>query len=288
MARWGIRVSKVLNTKETINEAVTTFHLDRSGFPELVPLGLPSLDRELGGLGPGACGILAAATGVGKSSTMLAAMLHSPVKVGCVSLEDGPDVVGTRLLSALTGIDSLRIRRKDLTEDELALCNKAAEDATLDHMYFTYPIAGSLQQVVTSIKALAEAGCKMIWIDYIQEIRGHGKGDRRNEVSEAMTIIHRTAAEYNCAVMVVSQFRRFGAEEKVPQIWHLKESGDLENKARIIVLCHKVKGDDPKEDRVRSRLAKSTYGGEHIVFDMVRDASGTLREAEFFDDLGDW
>lgn len=288
----------IFTTKETIYEAVDTFHLDRDGYPELVPLGLPPLDRELGGLGPGACGILAAATGVGKSSTMLAAMLGSKVPVGAVSLEDGADVVGTRLLSALTGIDSLRIRRKDLSGKDLQRIAKAAKSTDLDHLFFAYPIAGSIAMVQDCIVELRKAGCRMIWVDYIQEIRGHGKGDRRNEVSEAMTLIHRAA---NCttdrhgekveapkaAIMVISQFRRLGDGEKVPQIYHLKESGDLENKARIIVLAHKIADPDNK-DRVQFRLGKSTYGGEHTKWQMVRDASGTLREDDPFHLEEDW
>ena len=285
-------MSDVVGTKETIQEAVHTFHLDRDGLPELVPLGLRPLDRELGGLGPGSCGILAAATGVGKSSTMLSAMLHSPVPVGAVSLEDGPDVVGTRLLSALTGVDSLRIRRKDLTANELKSIARAAKDPKLDHMYFSYPIAGSIDDVMESITALGKAGCKMVWVDYIQEIRGHGKGDRRNEVSEAMTMLHRASAREHMALMVVSQFRRLKTEGKereiVPSIHHLKESGDLENKARIIVLAHKVSDPEGKA-RVRFRLAKSTYGGEHIRWDMTRDSSGTLQDAAFYNmSEGEW
>lgn len=275
-------MNHVYSTGQTIHEAVDTFHLDRDGYPELVPLGLPPLDRELGGLGPGACGVLAAATGVGKSSTALAAMLGSKVKVGMVSLEDGPDVIGTRILSALTGIDSLRIRRKDLTDKELERIAQAAKSSQFEHCFFSYPIAGSIEQVELCIAALCEVGCKLVWCDYLQEIRGHGKGDRRNEVSEAMTRIHRAAAAGNAACMVISQFRRLGDAEKVPQIYHLKESGDIENKARIIVLAHRVK-DEEGNDRIRFRLAKSTYGGEHIRFDMVRDSSGTLREAAYYD-----
>lgn len=271
----------IFGVKETIGEAVTTFRLDRDGLPELVPLGLRPLDEELGGLGPGACGILAAATGVGKSSAMLAAMLGSSVKVGAVSLEDGPDVVGTRLLSAITGIDSLRIRRKALTKKELAAIGKAAKSNKLNHMYFSYPIAGSIEQVEESITELCATGCRMIWVDYLQEIRGHGKNDRRNEVSEAMTRCHRVAAAGNAALMVVSQFRRLGDGEKVPQIYHLKESGDLENKARVIILAHRQPSPDCG-DRVRFRLAKSTYGGEYVRFDMVRDESGTLRQAQYY------
>lgn len=279
----------IFTTQETLDNAVDTFYLARKGRPKLIPLGLGPVDRELGGLGPGACGVLAAATGVGKSSTMLAAMLNSKVKVGSVSLEDTPDVVGSRILSALSGVDSMRIRRKDLSKEDLLHLNKVASNREdLDNMLFAYPTAGSIEQVEAAITELCDAGCKMIWVDYLQEIRGHGHGDRRNEVSEAMTRCHRAAGLGNAALMMVSQFRRLGNEETVPQIYHLKESGDIENKARIIILAHK-KRDPEGKARVRFRVGKSTYGGENVRFDMCRDASGTLREVEYLNNTdGDW
>ncbi len=281
----------ILSTQDTILEAVDTFHLDREGFPELIPTGLPSIDDELGGLGPRACGILASATGVGKSSIMLTAMLGSSVKVGAVSLEDGPDVIGCRLIAALTGINSLKIRRKHLDDRELQLIKDTVEANELDHMYFTYPTAGKLPQIEAAVTELTDAGCRMVWLDYLQKVRGHGKDDRRNEVGETFTTFQRACAAGNAAGMAVSQFRRLTDSEKVPQIYHLKESGDLENEARLIVLAHRLAMKDennPDEVRVRFRVGKSTYGGENIVFDYVRDESGTLRYASLFDPLDDF
>ena len=271
----------IFSTQETIHEAVDTFRLDRDGMPDLVPIGLGPLDDELGGLGPGTMGVLAAATGVGKSSTMLSAMLASKVKVGAISVEDGPDVVGTRLLSALTGINSLRIRRKDLSGKELTAIGKAARSNKLDHLYFSYPHGGRIELVEKSIELMAEAGCKMVWIDYLQEVHAHGRADRRMEINEVMSRVHEKAGECKCAVIMLSQFRRLSDGDKMPSIHHLKESGDIENKARIIVLAHRITGNG--DARIRFRLAKSTYGGEHIAFDMVRDSSGTLQHAQTFD-----
>lgn len=285
-------MSGVSNVKETIATAVDTFYLDREGLPELVPTGLGPLDAELGGLGPGSCGILAAATGVGKSSACLAAMLASPVKVGCVSMEDGPDVVGTRLLAALSGIDSLRIRRKALSKAELKKVNAVAKANELDHMFFSYQIGRGIEDVVQAIRDLTSRGCKLIWLDYLQEVRGHGKGDRRNEVAEALTRCHGAAADGGAALMAISQFRRVGEDLKTGKprpvgIHHLKESGDLENKARIIVIAQKQPS--PDGVRVRFKLAKSTYGGEHVKFDMLRDPSGTLRNVHYYSPTeGDW
>lgn len=277
----------VKDVKATIGEAVQTFFLDRDGQPELIPTGLGPIDRELGGLGPGACGILAGATGLGKSSAVLAAMLNSTVKVGAVSLEDGPDVVGSRLLSALSGINSLRIRRKDLAPADLKMLQLMAKSNELNHMYFSYPTAGRLDRVCSEIKELCAEGCRMIWVDYLQKIRGHGKGDRRNEVAETFTRIQEAIAEGGAAGMLVSQFRRPGVDMKTGKsrpvgIHHLKESGDLENEARIIVLMQEQDSPDQGQ-RIRFKLAKSTYGGQFVRFDMVRDPSGTLRDASIYD-----
>ena len=275
----------ILNTTETIGEAIDTFKLDSLDAPDLVPLGLPPLDKELGGLGPGALGVLAAGTGTGKSSAMLAAMLASPVKVGAISAEDGPDVVGTRLLAALTGIDSLRLRRKALTKKDLKTIAAAHKSNQLDHMYFSYPLGGRIDRIETSMEEMAAAGCRLVWCDYLQCFSVPGSKDRRMEINELLSRIHEKAGDLKMAVMVVSQFRRVGEDMKTGKprpvgIHHLKESGDIENKARIIVLA--TKQPSPDGDRVRFKLAKSTYGGEHVKFDMLRDDSGTLRHVHFY------
>jgi replicative DNA helicase len=195
-------------------------------------------------------------------------------------MEDGPDVVGTCLLSALSGINSLRIRRKDLSAKELAHVTHSARSGELDKLHFAYPIAGTIDDVENAVEELVDAGCRMIWLDYLQKVRGH-RDDRRHEVAETFTRFQRAVAKGGAAGVAISQFRRFGAEERVPSIHHLKESGDLENEARIIILAHRKA--DPDGDRVRFRIAKSTYGGEHIKWDMMRDESGTLREVELLD-----
>jgi len=140
--------------------------------------------------------------------------------------------------------------------------------------------------VCAEIKELTDAGCKMIWVDYLQKVRGHGKGDRRNEVAETFTRIQEAIAEGGAAGMLVSQFRRPGVDLKTGKarpvgIHHLKESGDLENEARIIVLAEQQDSPDMGQ-RIRFKLAKSTYGGQYIKWDMVRDPSGTLRDASYY------
>ncbi|HUW95962.1 MAG TPA: DnaB-like helicase C-terminal domain-containing protein [Anaerolineae bacterium] len=270
---------KIYGVDGTVQTAIHTFCLDREGMPELLPTGFDEVDRVIGGLGPQTCAILGAATGVGKSSLMLVAALNSKLPVGIVSVEDTPDAIGTRVLAYATGIDSLKIRRKDLTKEELKKIN-TVDLSRYEHLRFAYPIAGKMEKVLDSIKALTDAGCKVIWLDYIQEVGRGMRDDRRNEVSQALSYCHERAAEGNAALIAISQFHRL-KQDAVPSIHNLAESGDLERKARIILLANKV--NTPEEsDRVRVRLAKSMYGGEFVRFDMVRDTSGTLRDATYY------
>lgn len=267
---------EVLGLKESAEAAIRVFRPFSDTPPDLVPLGMGPVDRVIGGLFKGACGILAAATGVGKSSLVLASALASSSKVGIISTEDTPDVVGSRVLSWASGVDSLKLRTKQLTDaDKTSLRVARARLGNEDLVAVAYPIGATLQQVIEAVHALAETGCELIWLDYIQKVRGH-TDDRRNEVGRVYTTFQRTCSEAGVAAMAVSQFSRQVDHSRPPQIWWLKESGDLENEARLIILAHR----DGSPDTLSCRIAKSTFGGEGVSFMLRRDSSGTLREVD--------
>ena len=206
---------------------------------------------------------------------MLSAALGSTSKVGIVSTEDTPDVVGSRILAHESGVDSLRIRTKCFTEEERVILACASERvATLKNVEIAYEIGASLESVLRAIERLAGDGCRLIWLDYIQKIRGAG-ADRRNEVSAVYTSCQRVCSMHSVALLAVSQFARQSDPTRPPQIYWLKESGDLENEARLILLASRDGGDPNK---VIMRVAKSTFGGEGTTVRYLRDSGGGLRE----------
>lgn len=271
----------ILGLRESAEEATKLFRTFEAGKPDLIPTGMRAIDGVLGGLFPGVVGILAAATGAGKSSLMLAAALASPTPVGIVSLEDTPDVIGGRALAWASGVDSLKLRTKDLSPADYKALKSALPKLASTQVKVAYEIGASLERVRETIRSLAESGCRLIWVDYIQKIRGV-REDRRNEISTAFGGIQAECAAVGAAAFVVSQFSRQPDPSREPQIYWLKESGDLENEARLIVLSHK---DADNPELFHSRLAKSTVGGEGLRFVMRRDASGTLQEIEHDDEF---
>lgn len=259
------------NLGQTAQEATRVLRTFTEGEPDLIKTGLPGVDRIIGGLFPGAAGILGADTGVGKSSTMLAAALTAAKNqpVGIISLEDSHDVLGTRAISLVSGVDSLAIRRKDLSSDDKRKIYAALETLAATPVHVVYAIGGRLAAAMDAMDELAAAGCRMLYVDYLQKMRGGGQ-DRRNEVAGGFTSIQSRAAELDMAVVFLSQVARRVDMTAPPRKWHLKESGDLENEARCIVMLHR------EDNIIHGLIDKSTVGGEGTKFKMERTNYGLV------------
>ena len=264
---------EVWNLSGSADEAIKRFRTFEEGEPDLIKTGIKPVDASIGGLFPGSCGVVGMATGVGKSSLMLASALSSSESVGIISCEDTPDVVGSRALAWASGVNSRKLRTKHLSDQDKADIAVGRDRLDSTNVLVTYAIGAPVKTILDCVNALAEAGCRLIWLDYLQKVRGVME-DRRNEVSTIYTQFQYACAQNDCAGMVISQFSRQDPT-KEPQIYWLKESGDIENEARLIILGNRSAED---ADTVYRRVAKSTFGGENIRFSYKRDSAGILRE----------
>ena len=264
---------EVWNLSGSADEAIKRFRTFEEGEPDLIKTGIKPVDASIGGLFPGSCGVVGMATGVGKSSLMLASALSSSESVGIISCEDTPVVVGSRALDWASGVNSRKLRTKHLSDQDKADIAVGRDRLDSTNVLVTYAIGAPVKTILDCVNALAEAGCRLIWLDYLQKVRGVME-DRRNEVSTIYTQFQYACAQNDCAGMVISQFSRQDPT-KEPQIYWLKESGDIENEARLIILGNRSAED---ADTVYCRVAKSTFGGENIRFSYKRDSAGILRE----------
>lgn len=265
---------KIHTLADTADIAADTFKVYSSEKPDVVPTGIVEIDRGRGELLPCQVGILAASTGVGKSSLMLSAALASPVKVGIISCEDGPPMMGGRLLSHFSGVNNLRFKDDDFpTAKEKAMVEKGHNRLRMDsNVLLVYPEGGTIGNVLKAAEALFDAGCRMVWLDYIQNVKGEGS-DRRSEVTGILRDIQSICLEYNTCAMVVSQLRRLDDKTRKPSIHHLKESGDLENLSKLILLAHL---DDKNRDIVKVHVGKASTGCRVYGCEYWRNPAGVL------------
>jgi len=248
---------------------------------ELVPTGVHTIDSAIGGISPGDAVVIGGTTGVGKS-TVTVAMAFAQAElgrhVGLVVLEDAADVYGARALASIAGVNSIRMRRGDIGPDDAARVERGIEALKGVPISLVYAAGFGLKQVIESAKALCESGCKVLYLDYLQAISGVSD-NRRQEITTAMRSIHAVGAAYGVPTIFVSQLRRIVDEDgnpKRPSRYHLKESGDIENAARLIILLAR-----DKNSNIVGWVEKSTSGAEGTKFTMARDESGALREVRY-------
>ncbi len=272
-------MSRVKSLYEAAKGASETLHCFDDAEVDLIKTGIGPVDEKIGGVFPGQGGVLGMGEGVGKSSTILTAAMASPDPTGIIFVEDTEDVVGSRALAASSGVDSLRMRTKRYADGDLERLEEGLgrlHDA--GGVWVVSHPGASIERVCEYVSELGELGCRLIWLDYAQKLRGISE-NRAVEVATGYTKFQSACFEVDAAFMVASQFKRTLDPERRPRRGDLKETGDLENEARIIVLGWRDKDDRSVNHYV---LDKSTVGGEGITWAMKRDESGTLRELDPF------
>lgn len=250
-------------------EATEIFRTFQEGDPDLVDLGLGPVTREIGGVFPGNLVGIAAGQNVGKSSTLLYMATTSKDRGGVISMEDGKDVWGARLLARYSDVPPTKIRKKsELTEEDLDRIQEALGDLKRAESegkgpWISYKVGGSVDDIEDAVRELADAGCRWIALDYLQKPRGHaGAADRRTEVGVTMNRFHKACADAGVVPIIMSQIVRLkDGQEPFPS--HMKESGDIENECRLIVMLWR---DSSDRSIVRGKVAKSSFGGGGLRF----------------------
>lgn len=239
--------------------------------------GFYKLDDKLGGLEGGDVIVLAARPGVGKSAIVtqiIGQMAERGKNVAYFNLEMGESQVYERFLSRLAELELVRVRRaKEFLKDEQSRFDRA-NDKLMN--YNVMVSTGS--KTVGEIKNIARnQKFDCIVIDYLQLVKSERKfSNRASEVGEISKSIKALAMELKVPIILLSQLNRTSehTETKEPEISELRESGDIEQDASIIILLwniskdsHKAKGLKIGKNR-QGELGKIGYefDGEHMMF----------------------
>lgn len=255
--------------------------------PGLVPTGIGKVDAMIGGIEAGTITFIGGDTGTGKSSLMLYMadrMNALGYRPGIVSCEDSRQVFGTRILSTLSGIPGLALRRGEITrERHEEPLTRAVEAVHRRPTPIAYEIGSNDAQVVAAMTALVkDHGCRVLFVDYIQTINcSEGGENRREDMRRIASRIKGAAARLGVPVIVGSQISvgDIHAEKLKPPGKHaLKESRDLTNMAEWVIVIWRES--EAMNANVLGKLAKSKCGGDGTEFTFERNAAGGLNEID--------
>jgi replicative DNA helicase len=219
--------------------------------------------------------LIAARPSVGKTSLALNiaehAAVHDHKSVGIFSLEMSKDQLVLRLLSSVSNIDSQRLRTGFLEELDFARIAPAMNSLSEASIYIDDTASISTMELRTKARRLqAEAGLDLIIVDYLQLMQSSIQSrdaNRVQEVSEISRGLKALAKELAVPVIALSQLSRQPEmrESKEPRLSDLRESGELEQSADLVLMLWREKergADDQDTDGevIKLKLAKHRNG----------------------------
>lgn len=209
--------------------------------------GFSKLDEITGGLEGGDVIVIGARPGVGKSaftSQIILEMAKAGKRIGFYNLEMSEKQVYERLLSNQSGIRLNRIRRAiQFLGDEKERFERA--NKTLGKMDILISSGTKSVSEIRNECRHQELDC--IIIDYLQLVRADTRyQSRASEVGAISKAIKALAMELNVPIIALSQLNRTSEmrETKEPTMGELREAGDIEQDASIIILLWNLDNED--------------------------------------------
>lgn len=195
---------------------------------------------------PGKFVIFGAEPSVGKTAFSLQCAWHwaRDYKVGFFSLETDPETLFDRLIAHVAKVPMPTIQENRLTEEEWARVCQATQDITSRKLELI-PAAGLN---VADIRAkIIEGGYQIVVIDYLQLIPAAGSS-RYEKVTSISIDLHTMAQSLGVTVVALSQLSR-SDDDHTPKNSDLRESGQLEQDADVIVMLKLEKQSEPAGPR---------------------------------------
>lgn len=247
-----------------------------------INIGFKKLDESIGGIDGGDVVVIAARPKVGKSAFALQVgrrIASTGLKVGYFNLEMRSQQIYERSVAASSGMDMNRIRlatRFHNTEEEQF---KHGNEVLREEKNLTFHTGVNKVSSIRSAVNRKKYDC--IIIDYLQLVRSDTNrgANRYAEVGDISRGIKRIAMDYDIPVILLSQLNRNSESraEKEPTSADLRESGDIEQDASVILMLWKPDEDDQEKRMIKIDLARNgtptreelEFDGRHMTFKEV-------------------
>lgn len=230
------------------------------------------LDEITGDLEAGDIFVIGARPAVGKSALalqILNGLSHNGNKIGYFNLEMTEKQVFERMVASESGIGLTRIRRAvRFLNDEEEKYTKACERLSDKSKIYVSTGSKTSNQIRSEVE---REHFDAIVIDYLQLIKPSGiyGGNRQAEVGYISHSLKAIAVDFKIPIILLSQLNREseGTATKKPKMSELRESGDIENDASIILLLwNKDEDDRTKKGYCFSKNRQGNLGEGELIF----------------------
>jgi replicative DNA helicase len=253
--------------------------VDRMGdddyVPDVIRTRIGRLDSFLGngGIAPGEVFTLAAPTSCGKSALSLfiagKTMKHDGTPTAYFSMEMPQKQLMKRMVQVMSGVNMRAIQDGYASAKDVERFKKNAEEAKALPLYTSHRVKSAEDLIGQTRYLVRKKGVKLVVIDYLQLIPFDAKHGKAAGIADISHKIKQMAIDLNVAVILLAQVNREGAKRGGLELYDLKDSGDIENDADVVLLMW------PSQDDVESSKKKDSTGSyTELLYKLAKNREG--------------
>ncbi len=258
---------------EALTEIKEACRIHKSGGLPGISTGFKMLDFSIGGWRRGTLAIVAARTGIGKTSLAMH-FLKEAVKldkhVVLYSFEMTASKLGQFMLSALSGVNRTVLRDGWTSPEELDLINKAVKALENQKIRIVDSGLSTIDQISRDVARSSMKGeCDLVIVDYIGLVKTSSSNiymSNADRIAEISGTLKQISMSNNIPVLCLAQLNREAEKFEEPQLHHLRDSGAIEQDADIVLMPFYDEKTGTKQFKLK--IAKNRDGGSGSSIDI--------------------
>ena len=241
-----------------------------------LPTGYPDLDDAIGGLRDGELIVVGGLPGNGKSLIGLCVADHVATELGLPvlfsSLEMTEAQLTQRRIAATAKVPLVNIVRHCVTDREWDLIRRAQADLMNTSLFVDETTSASLVHIRRQLHTMKRTGtrARLLVIDYLGFMKAATSESRQQAVAELARGAKNIAREFMIPVILLAQLNRGpdSRSDKRPELADLRESGEIEQSADIVILLHRedyYERESPRAGEIDLIVRKNRQGPQCTV-----------------------
>lgn len=238
-----------------------------------IKTGYPKIDEIVGGLRKQEYILLGARPSIGKTAlgiNIAQNVIARNQTVALFSFEMSKEQVIDRLVKSTALVDSRRVNKVKgarMDDKDWGDLQKASSYLMDKNLYIddnpTRTVA-DMQSMLRKLKR--EKGLDLVVVDYLQKIRSTIRGSKREQLEQVSNDIKNMAKILDVPVIVITSLSRANEQRdiKMPILSDLRESGQLEFDADVVIFLHRDyyhdRSDESKKEDADVVVAKNRNG----------------------------
>ena len=252
----------------TITEIEKLYNL-KGGFTG-IRSGFRQLDILTSGFQRGDLIIIGARPSIGKTALAMTMAVNMCSRfnfvVGFFSCEMSIEQLGLRIISSQAKINLALVKNGMMNPRDFERINVAGSQLREALMVIDDTPNIGLADLKSRARKMKRLGVQIIFVDYITLIKHENRNIPRHEqVGDVSKNLKQLARELDIPIIALSQVTR-GAEGRMPTLADLRQSGEIEEDADVIMFLHREsKNKKEHTEKTKLRLAKHRNGATDTI-----------------------